>query len=125
MIRSILSMVVALGLMASGDACSWLCQVGSLPDAETVEMASHCGGGEPASPEPEPSSHDDCPGCEVDTAVQSASPESLASGLAVGLAMEPLWSGPDIVASANRVLPAPPDRSPPRAVLQITSSLRL
>ena len=78
MARSILSVIVTLGLFASGDVCAWVCQIGSAPTAVHADAGAHCGtGSQPEAPAPVAPSHEDCPGCALDTAATSGALEGL------------------------------------------------
>jgi len=130
MTRALLSLVVALGLLTSGDPCLWLCQQASAGDSARAEMPSHCGGAPqsaPDAPAPDAPSHEDCPGCGLDTAASSAG--SVGSDVPTGAGAPALgvlaaWYGVAHVPASTRA-PGGGSRSPTRDVLEITSSLRL
>ena len=126
MAHSILAAIVTLGLLASGDVCAWVCQAVSAPATTHADAGSHCGGGsEPQAPDPAAPSHEECPGCTLDVAATSSSLEgpgasftlAFAGALALGELRGPM--------ARTRRGPTRADRSPPRDVLSITSSLRL
>ena len=124
MARSVLAAIVTLGLLASGDVCSWLCQVASATAAVHAGAGSHCGGGsEPETPGPAAPSHDDCAGCSLDVAATSCSLEGPAGDFALAFATSLAFH--ELQAPRLRDGPARAERSPPRDVLSLTSSLRL
>ncbi len=124
MARSILTAIVTLGLLASGDVCSWLCQVASATAAVHAGAGSHCGGRSgPEAPGPAAPSHEDCVGCTLDAAATSCSLEGTAGGFALALATSRPFHG--LNGPLLRDAPARAERSPPRDVLSVTSSLRL
>jgi hypothetical protein len=126
MTRSFLAALITLGLLASGDPCAWLCETAAEP-VSAAATSSHCGG---AATERGPSgeeapSHDDCAGCTVSAAVASGSVEGPATGGALELAvvrLALLGAGPVVLAARSSTRA---ERSPPRDVLSITSTLRL
>ena len=126
MAHSILAAIVTLGVLTSGDVCAWVCQAASASATTQANAGSHCGGvSGPEAPDPAAPSHEECPGCTLDVAATSSSLEgpgagftlAFAGALAVGELRGPM-------ARPGRG-PARGDRSPPRDVLSITSSLRL
>ena len=124
MARSILAAIVTFGLLASGDVCAWVCQAASA--TTQADVGSHCEGGSvPEAPGPTAPSHEECPGCTMDVAATSGSLEGPAAAFTLAFASLPVLRelrGPRVRPGRG---PARGDRSPPRDVLSITSSLRL
>jgi hypothetical protein len=145
MAHSILTAIVTLGLLASGDACVWLCQAAaSSGDVQVTE--SHCAsrakraepktrtiaisGAElpgPALPAPALPAHDDCPGCAWDSVTMPSPLEGSTARFSLAFALV----GAPLVHERLLGVVRPghdsshANRYPPRDILSITSSLRL
>lgn len=93
---------------------------------DRADAGSHCGDrSEPGSADPVAPSHSECAGCTLDVAVSSASLDAPATDLRLAFAGVNAWR--EIREAVVRPGREPPrlERSRPRAVLSITSSLRL
>jgi len=122
MARGILTMIVALGLLTAGNPCVWACQ----PAPANAGSASHCGAGpELDAPGPGAPSHEECPGCALDSAATSGSLEAPPAGFTVAFAGPlPLREFRGLMARPGRS-PTRADRASSRDLFSITSSLRL
>jgi hypothetical protein len=126
MAHSILSALLVLGLLASGDVCTWLCAGASAKAAVQVEVDSHCGGG--SAPEPasdEPRSHDDCPGCGLDLAAHSVALDQPVTGFAALPVLRPEWRLRDRSVLRRPLAPPRAQRWPPRDILALTTTLQV
>ena len=126
MTRSLLTALVTIGLLASGDVCSWLCQAATSQSASQTEVESHCAGG-PGPPVESPAGrgHEDCSACTLEVAAASTPLVAAATDLVVAFASPhaPCEAGAPSAGPCQG--PTRADRSPPHDVLAITSILIL
>ena len=131
MAKTLVAAVLAVGLLASGDACAWMCggaQDGGDSHAAAASDASHCGGDSAPTPaQGEAPSHDDCRGCALDTAASSMAfdgPGGYAPLLAASV-LATSFEGLQRPAFQARIASLRVDRAPPRDVLALTTTLLL
>lgn len=123
---ALLVAILSLGLLGTGDVCSWLCQEPQRTETQAEPTtASHCGGAEPASaPAPEPAGHEACTGCSLDVAAHSVA-------LDLGGASLELAGTPSHIRMRDALPPVPgtalalAERAPPLDVLATTRILLL
>lgn len=133
MMKSILSTILILGLLGSGEVCAWICRDGSVPVATVAKAQPDACHGKsdstaPASQQP-PVHDDDCSVCELDLALTAApewraDPSKAEEPTAVPWAAIAGTTPPEWLARKRPRLPST-RHLPSRDVLTLTTTLQV